>query len=202
MDIGWFEIRRKGLHGIFGLLVIYLLNYVILDRILATIIISVTLAVLLIGTTIMLIFPNNYFKKIYTLFDREQFIDTFPGKSAVYYLFSLLITYIIFPLDVFSAAIIIMCVGDGIAALYGMHFGQIIHPFNKKKYVEGHFIAVIVTGIMAMYFVSPLEAFMASGVGMLVEGIDLKLGMNKIDDNLTVPVFAGFIIMLLRFFIF
>ena len=51
-----------------------------------------------------------------------------------------------------------------------------------------------------MLFVKPWEAMMASVVAMIVEGVDLKLFGERVDDNVVVPVVAGIVIVIMRFF--
>jgi dolichol kinase len=44
----------------------------------------------------------------------------------------------------------------------------------------------------------PSEAIVASFFAMWLEGIDLRLLKFKIDDNMTIPLIAGFVIWLMR----
>jgi len=49
-----------------------------------------------------------------------------------------------------------------------------------------------------MVFISPVEAALAALVAMMVEGIDVKIGINKIDDNIIIPPVAGLVVWILR----
>ena len=103
-----------------------------------------------------------------------------------------------FPKDVAMACIIILALGDGIAPLAGK-YGSIKGIFNKKKMVEGGVVGAMVAAIGAMLFVPALEAWMAAVFAMFAEGIDWKLGVNQIDDNIIMPLVAGVVIMAVRF---
>ena len=53
-------------------------------------------------------------------------------------------------------------------------------------------------GLAAALFVSPLEAGLGAVFAMIAEGIDWKIGVNQVDDNLVMPIVAGFVIWLVR----
>ena len=105
---------------------------------------------------------------------------------------------VLFEKDIAMAAIIILALGDSFSRLIGP-FGKIKHPFNDKKFLEGVIAGMVAAALGAMLLVKPLEAIAASFFAMLLEGVNLRLFKFKIDDNITIPLIAGFVIWLIRF---
>ena len=114
------------------------------------------------------------------------------------YLIGALLAVILFEKDIALAAIIILALGDSFSRLIGP-FGKIKHPFNNTKFLEGVIAGIIAAFLGAILFVKPSEAIIASFFAMMLEGVNLRLGKFKIDDNITIPLIAGGVIWLIRF---
>lgn len=119
----------------------------------------------------------------------------FPGRGALRFLTGAFLSLIVFrnnP-DLVAAAIIVLALGDAASTLVGISFGRHRIFYNKKKSFEGSVagVAAAFLGVVALTSFSPLTALAAALTGMLVESLPLG-----IDDNLTVPLAAGFAIWL------
>ena len=121
-----------------------------------------------------------------------------PGEGFVFFLVGSLLAIKLFSQDIALASILILSFGDGISHLIGEGIGKRKILFNKSKNIEGLVFGVIAGTLTALFFVSFLEAFVASLAAMLVEAVEIKIRENHIDDNLFVPLVAGTAILLLR----
>jgi dolichol kinase len=189
-----FEIKRKIFHVIFGITLVFLLYYEIINNLILLIIIIIGLIVSFLSRKIKIPIVYWFLKK----FERDGEIRKFPGKGIIFYLMGAYIVFLFFPKDIASASLVILAFGDSFSHLVGKHFGTLKHPFTDKKFLEGAVAGIIAGFFAAIIFVSPFEAFLASFFGMLVEGIDLKLGIEKVDDNIVVPIASAVIIYLIR----
>lgn len=189
------EIKRQPFHILLGLSLIVLIYYDILTP-------SALLAIIIIGLLISLIVKRTTPKTIYKLLqfvEREEALEEFPGKGLIAYLIGALLVLTLFEKEVALASIMILALGDSISRLIGP-FGRIKHPFNNTKFLEGMIAGIVAASLGAMLFIKPSEAIVASFFAMLLEGTDLKLYKFKINDNITIPLIAGFVIWLMMIF--
>ena len=189
------ETRRNIFHLIFGIVLVDLIYLRILDWL-------GLLVLLLIGLALSLISRKWRIPVIGWLldkFERPEVIKKFPGKGMIYYVAGALLSVLFFERNIALASITILALGDSIAPLVGQ-FGKLKHPFSDFKFMEGALFGTVVAFIGAVLFVKPWEAMMASVVAMIVEGVDLKLFGERVDDNVVVPVVAGIVIVIMRFF--
>lgn len=188
------EIKRQPFHILLGLLLIALIYYDLLKPmiLLITIIIVIIFSILIKKTK-----PKTIYKLLQFI-EREDALEKIPGKGLIAYLTGTLLALILFEKDIAIASIMILALGDSFSRLIGP-FGRIKHPFNNTKFLEGVIAGIIAASLGAMLFIKPLEAIVASFFAILLEGIDLKILKFKIDDNLTIPLIAGFVIWLIRF---
>ncbi|MBW2984624.1 hypothetical protein KY361_05885 [Candidatus Woesearchaeota archaeon] len=188
------EFRRGLFHLICGVIIILLIKFEFLTKWLLLILTIATLAVSFISRSYKV--PVVYW--FLQQFDREKDIEKFPAKGAFFYLAGAAVVMFLFPLDIALASIAILAVADPFSRFVGVHFGRIKHPFNDKKFTEGA-VAGIITGFLAaIIFVRPAEAFFAAFCAMIAEGIELKLKMHHVDDNIIMPIVAGVVIKLVR----
>jgi dolichol kinase len=191
------EFRRQVFHALFGIILASAIYFEFVDFF------------VLFGVTIISILLSIISKKhkiplitfLLQQFDREKDIKRMPGKGALYFMIGVIITYGMFITqpdgkNIICASIMILALGDAMPHFIA-HIGKIKHPFSDRKYIEASMFGALVAFLGALFFVRPLEAFIASVVAMFVEGIDLKTGIEW-DDNITVPVVAGVTIWLLR----
>jgi phosphoserine phosphatase/dolichol kinase len=112
--------------------------------------------------------------------------------APIFYAFGIMLSLIIFPPQFAYASIAILTLGDGAASLFGKKFGKTPYPFNKAKNLEGSFFGFIFAFSGAALFADPIRAFIAAMAGMVAECLPLP-----VNDNLTIPLTAGFVLMML-----
>lgn len=116
--------------------------------------------------------------------------------GSIYIVSSTIIAFAAFDYPIAFFALLLMVFGDMASAIFGIAFGgpQI---FRKKTWIGG--FAGLFTNLLVGFFIFPQlpilfipMSFMASIIETLTQ---------KIDDNLTVPIFAGFIGQMLVYFL-
>jgi dolichol kinase len=108
--------------------------------------------------------------------------------SPVYLAIGIIVALLIFPLNIAFASILIVGIGDPVAAYVGLKIG---HLQLGVKTLEGFMGGLVVSSLIASLLVPPITAFVGSLVAMCLE----LLGV--VDDNLTMPIGAGAIMLLL-----
>ena len=106
----------------------------------------------------------------------------------VFFLIGAIISISIFDMNIAIAAILMTTFGDSAAAIIGRKFGRTWIPRIRSKSLEGCFAELVVNLIIGYIFLDNLivllvMAFTATIVETLIE---------KLDDNLLIPVFSGF----------
>ncbi|MFH1075141.1 MAG: diacylglycerol/polyprenol kinase family protein [Candidatus Firestonebacteria bacterium] len=137
--------------------------------------------------------------------------------AEIYFLLGAIISLAIFDLRIAAAGILMVTFGDMAAAIIGTYFGKTPLPYIKDKAWEG-FLAELavdfVIGVMVLR--QPINgkmwwdtSWLPAGepmwliiVVMAVTAAIVETAVKKLDDNLLVPVIAGFngeiILLLLR----
>ena len=129
---------------------------------------------------------NNYF---FSMLRKSEYEGYLTG--ATWLLFGCILTIYIFPIEIAVAAILVLTIGDALAAIIGKSF-----PVLKvgEKSLFGTFFGVLVTFWMLVLLDIGLKweiILIGSIFGMLVE-----LMPNYLNDNLTIPIASGFAMML------
>lgn len=198
MSINTVETKRKILHMVFGILIVLLLAFGIVNvwHIFILIIISI----------IVSFFSQRHKIPVLNIilynFERENDIKKFPGKGPIFYLIGIFLVLSFFPLSIALPSILILALGDSVGHFFGARQRRKIPHFKKqssnKKFLEG-FIAGIVAGFFAaLIFVPWYEALAASLVAMIVERIEIKIGAEEVDDNILIPLAAAIAIWITR----
>ncbi|MAH01659.1 MAG: hypothetical protein QF798_00135 [Candidatus Woesearchaeota archaeon] len=190
------EVKRKIAHILLGVLIVLMLSFGIINKIhiffLAIIIIIIS-------------FLNKkhkipiVYRLMHTL-ERDENVGKFPGKGLIFYFIGVFLVLSFFPLDIAMPAILILAFADSVGHLFGIRYGKRKHPYVSTKFVEGWIAGFIAGFIAAFVFVPWPEALAASFFAMLVEGIEIKIGAEEIDDNLIIPWVAASAIWAVRFF--
>lgn len=114
------------------------------------------------------------------------------ATSPIYFALGIAISLLIFPEPINYVAITTLTLGDGAAHIFGMKIGKTKLPYNKGKNAEGSIFGFIFAFLGALIFIDPIKALVASSFGMLIEGLP-----SPINDNLTMPVVSGLILILI-----
>jgi dolichol kinase len=107
---------------------------------------------------------------------------------------------LLYPKDIALASIMVLAFGDSVSHVFGIHFGKTKTILSETKLLEGTVAGFIAGFIGAWVFVSPFEAFFASLAAMIAEAVEIKLGTEEVDDNIIIPLVAGSVIWLMRYF--
>lgn len=189
------EVNRQLVHILVGIVIVTLLYFDILDA-------MILFALAVAGFALSFLCKKHkvpVISKLLKMLDREKDLKSFPGRGLVFYVFGAFLAVLIFPRDIAMASILILAFGDSVSRLVGP-YGYIKHPFHSEKFLEGVIAGAFVATLGAMFFVPFLQAFSASVVAMLLEGIDFEIKNFKVDDNLMIPVVAGGVVWLVKWF--
>lgn len=112
--------------------------------------------------------------------------------APLYFAAGILASLLIFPAPFNYVAIAVVTLGDGSAAIVGRLYGRTRIPYFHKT-VEGTLAGLVCAFAGSLVFVSPNVALAAASVGMLVELVSVR-----VSDNLTVPLLAGLIAVMIN----
>lgn len=191
-----FEIKRQLMHIFVGILIVLLLYFNLINA-------FVLFILVIVGFVLSFLSKKIHIPIIYQLLknlDRKEDLKEFPGKGSVFYVLGSFLVVLFFPKDIAMASIAILALGDSASRLVGP-YGYLRHPFHSGRFLEGVIAGIIAGFIGAIFFVNWLLAFLGATIAMLIESIDLRIKGFKIDDNLIIPVVAGFVMWLLRWFV-
>ncbi len=120
---------------------------------------------------------------------REHEADRLGGH--IYFALGAISAIALFSKEIAYAAILMATFGDLAAALIGKFYGKrrVFHKiFNNDKSIEGSASEFIIDFLIGLLILgNPLVSLVMAFLATLTE-----TAVNKIDDNLVVPVFAGF----------
>jgi dolichol kinase len=120
---------------------------------------------------------------------REEEQPTFMGST--YFLFSTILTILLFPKSIAVASLLILILADTAAALAGRAIGRVrIHG----KTLEGS-LAFLVTALLIVWTYPALNRFSGSLAALGATLIEILPG--NINDNLTIPLAAGAVMFFL-----
>ena len=125
------------------------------------------------------LFQKYFFGKVL----REKEKPTFMGST--YFIFSTILTILLFPKSIAIASILILILSDTAAAVIGKWIGR-IKIFGKT--IEGS-MAFFLTSLLIVWIYPHLDRFSGSLAALgatLIEVLPIK-----VNDNLTIPLVAG-----------
>lgn len=170
------EVWRKTVHMVFGLLITLLIWIVPRD-----------FSLMILGAGLLggLWFIDLEMRGIHvpiisSLIEHLERPGVFPGKGAFFFVFSSLVTLILFPSEITAIGVLVLSVLDGMATLFGLRYGR-IRIINHKS-IEGSLGAVLITFLILLVIMNPVQAAIISIVAGVVE-----LG-SPVDDNLLIPL--------------
>lgn len=112
--------------------------------------------------------------------------------APIYFAVGIILTLLMFPVPVSSAAIAIFALGDSTASLVGGLFSKKPLLINKGKTLEGSLAGFAFAFLAGSVFVAPWMALIGAAVAMTVEALPLP-----VNDNLLIPLSAGLTLMLI-----
>ena len=138
-------------------------------------------------------------KNIYSLFfDRftrniEKNKNTFTG--ATYYLLGcLIVMYFFKEKSIIICSLLIMSIADSFAAIIGIKYGK-TKIYNGKS-LEGSFAFFVTSFLILNIFILDLSIIKCIFIALIVTLVEL-FSFHRINDNITIPIFAALSIKLL-----
>lgn len=192
-----FELKRKIIHILLGVLIIYFLRNNIIDDFTLFVVLVCALFVSISSKFLYIPIWDQLIEK----FDRPEFKKTFPGRGLIYFIAGALLSIKLFPQDIAFASIMIVTIGDSVSCIFGMSYKLLTKKNGNKKEIFGTFSALLLSVAFAMMFVGFKEALLASAIALFAELAEIRLNKQQIDDNLVVPLIAGTTILLMRKFL-
>lgn len=116
--------------------------------------------------------------------------------SSIFFVAATIIVFAVFDYGIALLALLLTVFGDLASALIGIKFGK--HKIFRKKTLEG-FLAGLVMNLFVGSLV--LSEYPAIYVSMALVASTVELLTSKLDDNLTVPLFSGFVGHLIALYI-
>ena len=142
---------------------------------------------------------NRWFLSFFKPLLRGGEVSHFTGTG--YTLLGALIAFLVFPRDIAVVAVSFLAVGDAMATVVGKWIGKTM-LLGKGKTLEGSlacFVSCLIVGLIG-YYAGLDVGLLAVAVGALgaaiIEAIPLPLPLN---DNLTIPVFAGLVMVAVHY---
>ena len=156
------EIRRKIFHIILGIFVVLLIYYNII-KFWMSLVLLVTGLIVSLSSRRYTLPVIGWFLKI---FDRPEH-KKFPGKGVIAILSSFTILLLlrdsrVLSTNIILASIMIWTLGDSLSAIIGKTYGQIKHPFNDSRFIEGTVSGIVGGALGAFIFIPILPAIIAS----------------------------------------
>lgn len=147
---------------------------------------------------------EKLYKKVFSGILREDEKDfkknLFTGGT--YYALGIFLSVLLFPKEVAVLAILIMIWCDTMAALVGKLYGR--RKLIGTKTVEGS-IAFIITGIILVFVLQYLfpgyNFYNAGFITVFLAAVFEQQNFIRINDNLSIPVFSGYVFIIINNFI-
>lgn len=195
-----FEIRRKIVHILFGILISALIYFDLFS-------LPFWGGILILGIVFSFVLKKYhipYLSSFIFSFEREEEIKHFPLRGALTFLFGCILSYLLFPKLIAISAIITLFLGDSVACLHGIYFGKIKIPWSPKKHLDSTIIGAFCSAFLIALFFPLWKGFLAALMAILFEStVDFgKLPNNLVrlifDDNVFIPLISGGVLFLLN----
>jgi dolichol kinase len=107
--------------------------------------------------------------------------------SSIFFVAATIMAFSVFDYSIALTALLLTVFGDLVSALIGIKFGKI--KVFRQKSLEG-FLAGLVMNLFIGFLIMPDYPALYITMAFVASTVELLTG--KLDDNLTVPLFAGF----------
>ncbi len=108
-------------------------------------------------------------------------------SATSYFIAATIISFGAFDYTIALLALLLTVFGDLVSAIVGVKYGK--HRIFRKKTLEG-FFAGFMANLLVGFLILPQSPLIYMAMAFVASVVELVT--NKLDDNLTVPVFAGF----------
>lgn len=192
-NIQW---MRKIGHAVLGVAVLYLFLYSGLSTI-AVWSVTGTFIALALGLEISRHFNpqvNQWVCRVFKPVMRES--EKTKINSSMFYIFSMLLVYALFPMPVVSITILFLALGDPLAGIFGVYFGKrkIADHVSVAGFVACCLSCAVIAGFSVIYLLNiPVTFFQVLGFSVLaglVGGL-AEASFKTLDDNLVMPLISA-----------
>lgn len=158
------------------------------------------LAILALTALLIILLEIEYIRLEYKL-KLPEVVDILRRKerdniaSNIFFVASTIICFAAFEYRIAVVALLLTVFGDLAAALVGMRYGRT--RIYRKKTLEG-FMAGLIVNVGIGYLMVPEQPLLFLTMAMTASLVELWTG--KLDDNLTVPLAAGFVGQILVYY--
>lgn len=192
ISFSW-ELLRKTLHfsGLV-ILVLYTVMYHLFSEQVAILVLTALLLILL-EIDYVRIEHKPKLVKIFEGIFRQKEEDYLNG--AVFFVIACVIAFAAFDYWIAVLAMLMTVFGDAFAGLFGRLFGA-TKIYRDKSYVGS--LAGFMANVLVGFFVVPGLPWLFLGMAFVASLVEMFTG--KLDDNLTVPLFAGFVGQMMVYF--
>lgn len=186
------ELLRKCIHL---LELPVLLGYTLIARLYGT-----KPAILALTALLMILLEIEYIRLEYKL-RLPMVVDILRSRerdnvaSNIFFVASTIICFAAFDYPVAILALLLAIFGDLAAALVGLRFGRT--RIHRRKTLEG-FLAGVITNLVIGFLLMPDQMIIFLPMAFTASLVELWTG--KLDDNLTVPLAAGFVGQILFYY--
>ena len=188
------NLRRKIIHLFYGLALAFLVTYQILN--------TTYFAIFTISLTLMLLFnhlkPIKPLVKLIVYFERKPY-PKLLGQGPLIFTWSCFLATLIFPNPIATVAILNLAVGDSVNALVGYYLNH--GKLTRKKKFEASLASAFATALVSLQYLPPKLFLPATFITAFFEFTEPKIGNQKIDDNIFIPLISGGIILLTQAFL-
>lgn len=187
------EYRRQTAHALFGLLLGYFIYIGVLSSL------SLFIVLLLGGLLVLLVKQGRLspLAKVLLIFERPHHFERFPGRGIFYYVCGAFLVSLYASPGITAGSILILALGDSVTNVVGKDLGRYPIPYNPKKNIEGPLAGALIAALVCALVVPLHIALITSVIAMFVETLPLNIKGFEIDDNISIPVSASLILMLL-----
>lgn len=199
------HLARKAWHMSMGLMIAGIYGLTGIWKSTALSLLGFFLVLDLLMETARLRFPsiNEKVMKMWGPLMRSCEVDRFSGTP--YYLFSVMLAIAVFPKTVAVLSILYLAVGDPVASLCGILWGDRSYRFKSGKSLIGTLGGVVACTLVGFFVLQPLSLPFAHYVflsiaGGIAGGTAEMLPLD-VDDNLSIPMVSGFLTWLAFLFV-
>ena len=186
------ELARKVVH--YNASLIPIIYYFFVDRKIALIVLGVCSASIILAEVLRMRNPlsKNLYMKIFGWMTRShEHNKHFTGASYVFV--GSFLTILLFPKEIAVIVLLFLSVGDPTACLVGLSIGKV--KIWHDKTLEGS-LAFIIAGFLVTFWI-PGIALWVKVIGAFVACF-VELIPWKVDDNITIPLITGIILIVLK----
>ncbi len=192
-----FEVSRKILHIICGLLIILSIQFELLTPLILFEVFILLLCISLLSRKVWIPIWNFLIRK----FERKEWKKSFPGRGLIYFVAGAVISLYLFPRNLALASIMIATFGDSSSCIFGILYRKITNKNHHKKLIFGTVGGFFAGLIGASFYIALPEAALASAAGLLAEFVEMDLNKSPLDDNIAVPLASATAVLILRKFL-